>query len=144
MHEVLVNRLGGLSLPRKSVVRLTDCPDMTLDVYHGRKTIMQQQQQPKFLVFVCLIALRFCIITALIAEQFLERTASQLTYHGLCELNTQVKDDELAVFFRNNHFTTLYRNKVSTLMCLSIGTPKNNKFSICSKWKIYYFKVSQN
>ena len=37
MHEVLVNRLGGLSLPRKSVVRLTDRPDMTLDVYHGRK-----------------------------------------------------------------------------------------------------------
>ena len=33
MHEVLVNRLGGLSLPRKSVVRLTDRPDMTLDVY---------------------------------------------------------------------------------------------------------------
>ena len=24
VHEVLVNRLGGLSLPRKSVVRLTD------------------------------------------------------------------------------------------------------------------------
>ena len=31
MHEVLVNRLGGLSLPRKSVVRLTDRPDMTID-----------------------------------------------------------------------------------------------------------------
>ena len=28
-------------------------------------------------------------------------------------------------------------------MCFSIGTPKNNKFSICSKWKIYYFQVSQ-
>ena len=38
MHEVLVNHLGGLSLPRKSVVRLTDRPDMTLDVYLGRKT----------------------------------------------------------------------------------------------------------
>ena len=36
VHEVLVNRLGGLSLPRKSVVRLTDRPDMTLDVYGGR------------------------------------------------------------------------------------------------------------
>ena len=36
MHEVLVNRLGGLSLPRKSVVRLTDRPDKTLDVYRGR------------------------------------------------------------------------------------------------------------
>ena len=41
MHEVLVNRLGGLSLPRKSVVRLTDHPDMTLDVYRGRKITMQ-------------------------------------------------------------------------------------------------------
>ena len=46
MHEVRVNRLGGLSLPRKSVVRLTDRPDMTLDVYRGRKTTMQQQQYP--------------------------------------------------------------------------------------------------
>ena len=43
MHEVLVNRLGGLSLPRKSVVRSTDRPDMTLDVYRGRKTTKQQQ-----------------------------------------------------------------------------------------------------
>ena len=41
VHEVMVNCLGGLSLPRKSVVRLTDRPDMTLDVYHGRKTTTQ-------------------------------------------------------------------------------------------------------
>ena len=47
MHEILVNGLGGLSLPRKSVVRLTDRPDMTLDVYRGRKRTMQQQQQQK-------------------------------------------------------------------------------------------------
>ena len=45
MHEVLVNRLGGLNLPRKSVVGLTDRPDMTLDVYRGGKTTNQQQQQ---------------------------------------------------------------------------------------------------
>ena len=45
MHEVLVNGLGGLSLPRKSGVRLTDRPDMTLDVYRGRKTTIQQQQR---------------------------------------------------------------------------------------------------
>ena len=38
MHEVLGNRLGGLSLPRKSVVRLIDRLDMTSDVYRGRKT----------------------------------------------------------------------------------------------------------
>ena len=32
VQEVLVNRLGGLNLPRKSVARLTDSPHMTLDV----------------------------------------------------------------------------------------------------------------
>ena len=48
MHEVLINRLGDLSLPRKSVVKLTDRRDMTLDVYRGRKTTTQQQQQSSF------------------------------------------------------------------------------------------------
>ena len=57
MHEVLVNRLGSLSLPRKSVARLTDRPDMTLDVYRARKTtvlftvhVKQQynKSKPKF------------------------------------------------------------------------------------------------
>ena len=38
VHEVVVNHLGGLSLPRKSVVRLTDCPNMIIDVYYGHKT----------------------------------------------------------------------------------------------------------
>ena len=38
MHEVLVNRLGGLSLPRKSVVRLTDRPNMNLAVYNNTTT----------------------------------------------------------------------------------------------------------
>ena len=42
VHEVLVNCLGGLSLPRKSVVRLTNRPDMTLDVYRGSKTTIYQ------------------------------------------------------------------------------------------------------
>ncbi|XP_010021981.1 PREDICTED: protein FAM63A-like, partial [Nestor notabilis] len=42
----------------------------------------------------------------LVAEQFLESTASQLSYHGLCELTGAVKEGELSVFFRNNHFRT--------------------------------------
>ena len=33
VHEVLVNRLGGLSLPTKKVVRLTDHSDMNSAVY---------------------------------------------------------------------------------------------------------------
>ena len=47
MHEELVNRLGGLSLPRKSVVSLTDRLDMTLEDYRGRKTTTKQQQKMK-------------------------------------------------------------------------------------------------
>ena len=76
MHEVLVNRLGGLSLPRKSVVRLTDRPDMTLDVYHGRKTTILyntlgamsakiQKRWPPLLYLVrlnFLLAIIFCIL----------------------------------------------------------------------------------
>ena len=52
VQEALVNRLGGLILPRKSVVWLTDRRNLTLDVYHGCKTTTQQQQQ--FYHFVCL------------------------------------------------------------------------------------------
>nr|CAD7595448.1 unnamed protein product [Timema genevievae] len=48
---------------------------------------------------------------AVIAEEFLEKTASQLTYHGLCELNSALRNDELAVFFRNNHFSTIVKKK---------------------------------
>ena len=47
VHEVVVNNhFGGLSLPRKSVVRLTDCPDMTAAVYRGRKRTTQHPQYP--------------------------------------------------------------------------------------------------
>ena len=35
-------------------------------------------------------------------------------------------------------FPVLSINPVFTVMCLSIGTPKNYKFSIWNKWKIYY------
>ena len=55
---------------------------------------------------------------ALICEEFLERTAAQLTYHGLSELVTSVKEDEMCVFFRNNHFSTLYKYKVSIAILL--------------------------
>ncbi|XP_070619001.1 ubiquitin carboxyl-terminal hydrolase MINDY-2 isoform X2 [Erythrolamprus reginae] len=46
-----------------------------------------------------------------IAEQFLRSTATQLTYHGLCELTSTVQEGELCVFFRNNHFSTMTKHK---------------------------------
>ncbi|TFK02351.1 leucine-rich repeat-containing protein 40 [Platysternon megacephalum] len=46
-----------------------------------------------------------------VAEQFLNNTATQLTYHGLCELTAAVQEGELCVFFRNNHFSTMTKYK---------------------------------
>ncbi|GFS80138.1 ubiquitin carboxyl-terminal hydrolase MINDY-2 [Nephila pilipes] len=51
------------------------------------------------------------VTEALVAENFLEKTASQLTYHGLCELTSKLKEDELCVLFRNNHFSSLMKHK---------------------------------
>jgi len=39
----------------------------------------------------------------------LDISASQLTYHGLVMLHQQIKERELCVFFRNNHFSTLFK-----------------------------------
>ena len=69
MHEVLVNRLGGLSLPRKSVVRLTDRPDMTLDVYRGRKTTIQYN------------TIKHTSISSLYCSQILDFRDLLLTFH---------------------------------------------------------------
>ena len=43
-----------------------------------------------------------------VLEQFLHSTASQLTHQGISDLYECVKDRQLAVFFRNNHFSTIF------------------------------------
>ena len=58
-------------MPRKSVVRLIDRPDMTLDVYRGRKTTMQQLS-----VSVCVskslpLSLSLCLFQTLFLSLFL-------------------------------------------------------------------------
>ena len=58
VHEVLVNHLGGLNLPRKSVVRLTGRPDITLDVYRGRKTTIQRYNNNRFFLIAVLYNLK--------------------------------------------------------------------------------------
>ena len=39
----------------------------------------------------------------------------------------------------NFSFEILRVDCIATVLSLSFGTPKNNQFSICSKWKIDYF-----
>jgi ubiquitin carboxyl-terminal hydrolase MINDY-1/2 len=53
-----------------------------------------------------------------IMDAFLIDTAGQLTFYGLLRLYELVHEKELCVFFRNNHFCTLYRHdsKLYTLV----------------------------
>ncbi|KAI2662665.1 Ubiquitin carboxyl-terminal hydrolase MINDY-2 [Labeo rohita] len=52
-------------------------------------------------------------------EQFLNSTATQLTYHGLCELTSTVQEGELCVFFRNNHFSTMTKFKAQLYLLVT-------------------------
>ena len=53
------------------------------------------------------------VVQGMQVEEFLDSTQSQLTYHGLVELQHDLKPNELAVFFRNNHFSTILKHNVS-------------------------------
>ncbi|CAM9430909.1 unnamed protein product [Hapterophycus canaliculatus] len=44
-----------------------------------------------------------------VAEDFFRETASQLTYFGLSQLHQEVRERQLCVFFRNNHFSTMFK-----------------------------------
>ncbi|KAK9703472.1 hypothetical protein K7432_010713 [Basidiobolus ranarum] len=55
---------------------------------------------------------------ALVVRQFLENTATQLTYHGLLAISTTLPQNHLSVLFRNNHFSTLYKRADGELYTL--------------------------
>lgn len=46
-----------------------------------------------------------------ILEDFFNLTASQLSYYGLVKLHEGLRERKLCVFFRNNHFSTLFKFK---------------------------------
>ena len=58
----------------------------------------------------------------MVAQDWLSTSSSQLTYYGLEQLHRSVKENELCVFFRNNHFSTLTkRNGSIFLLATDIG-----------------------
>lgn len=44
-------------------------------------------------------------------QDWLSRSASQLTYYGLEKLHFHTEENQLVVFFRNNHFSTLTKHQ---------------------------------
>lgn len=66
------------------------------------------------------------MLLGLIAEQFLNDSASQLTSYGVIKILETMQDGQMAVFFRNNHFSTIFKKEVY------------NKFSF--DWILFLFK----
>jgi hypothetical protein len=65
----------------------------------------------------------FCQFSAHIIENFLNETQTQLTYYGLSTLLHHMRDGELGVFFRNNHFSTIVKEKVREEFCHVCAKP---------------------
>lgn len=57
-----------------------------------------------------------------VIREFLEQTANQLTYEGIIRLHGELRDNELAVLYRNHHFNTLLKHDSSLyLLCTDVG-----------------------
>jgi hypothetical protein len=47
----------------------------------------------------------------LLIQRFLESSPSQLTFEGLFKIHAALAEGELAVLFRNNHFSTVVKRR---------------------------------
>jgi len=61
-----------------------------------------------------------------VVRAFLDNSASQLTYEGLISLLGTLRNREIAVFFRNNHFGTMLKHDDCLyLLCTDVGFLEN-------------------
>ncbi|KAI8967714.1 hypothetical protein BDF20DRAFT_917319 [Mycotypha africana] len=65
-----------------------------------------------------------------LANEFLNETATQLTYYGLSLLIDSIPENSLCVLFRNNHFSTIYRHSTLGLCMLVTDSSLVNERSI--------------
>ena len=77
---VLANCLCLLSLPKKSLVRITDCPDMTSSVYHGGTAT---NNSIKSVCFDFLLFNIFLVISGVIIQFLVKHTEGVLYNHQL-------------------------------------------------------------
>jgi len=57
-----------------------------------------------------------------VIQEFLDKNASQLTYEGIIQLHSVLKNKEMAVFFRNHHFSVLLKHQDGLyLLCTDVG-----------------------
>lgn len=54
-----------------------------------------------------------------IINRWLDETAAQLTFHGIAKLHEEIKEGQLCVFFRNNHFSTIVMHEAALWMLVT-------------------------
>ena len=87
-----------------------------IKLYHGWLIDPQDQSLfkllgAKFYNKAAELALDDTNVESFLVKDFLESTSNQLTYHGLFELTASLKDGEVSVLFRNNHFSTITKHE---------------------------------
>jgi ubiquitin carboxyl-terminal hydrolase MINDY-1/2 len=91
--------------PQASALKASLAPADLLSHRQDESLLQLQEMEAK------LSKLQEAAHDALLVEHFFESTGHQLTHYGLMQLHEGVKEDELCVFFRNNHFGTLTKHE---------------------------------
>ncbi|WOL13146.1 ubiquitin carboxyl-terminal hydrolase MINDY-2 [Canna indica] len=80
-------------------------------VYEGEMVLAEQAKKTEENVHPANIKDKVAYEQWHVIKKFLEYNASQLTIYGLFCLQEGLKERELCVFFRNNHFSTMFKFK---------------------------------
>lgn len=63
---------------------------------------------------------------AIVAQQFLDATKSQLTYHGLFQLASTLQPGSLVALFRNAHLSVVYKSPHPNSRADQVSNPNSN------------------
>ncbi len=104
--------LEAIELSRKAELISKFKRDNTSIMFNGKEVSLYEMSQESTMI-----------------QNFFSTTASQLTMAGLFKLHEEVKNNELCVFFRNNHFSTLLKRDGKIFLLLTdLGFEQQRNF----------------
>ncbi|KAJ3414040.1 Ubiquitin carboxyl-terminal hydrolase MINDY-1 [Chytridiales sp. JEL 0842] len=118
-YKVVVESVGSYNKVVEAVIGIEDASN-ELAALEKKMSVSAEQTDDQQLQTLALERAKRekAIHEGLVCQSFLNTTASQLTYHGLNSLVESLPPHSLSVFFRNNHFSTLYKHHEKGLFTL--------------------------
>ena len=112
------------------MVRLIDRPDMTLDVYRGRKTTIQQQLYFLLLVLVCSATRQaYDVVLMLMRRHHVASTSIRRHFNVVCPLRINCFSSRNTTFliFSFTRYIRFTRQKIGMTNCdISLNTDKHH------------------